>query len=192
MKIGVAEAAVSIHIVEALPDHPLLLQEALVRHQQVEVALKRRERGQLALASVGEGCPSARRKVGKGLELHLVLYHGAEVVVTEEDAELALPDGGGKLAEPMVGQLGGCGLQELLCHQPWGESGVGPGPGRPHPALGEQAARRQGGLLVTFAHQAGVTGLFAGDDLLHQLVVAQLAHSLHHLRALQGGEGPGG
>lgn len=39
VEVSVTEAAVTIHIVQALPHHPLLLQEALIRHQQVEVAL---------------------------------------------------------------------------------------------------------------------------------------------------------
>lgn len=38
---------------------------------------------------------------------------------------------------------------------------------------------------LTFGHQVGVAGVFAGDDLLHQLVVAELAHGLHHLGALR-------
>ena len=65
MKIGVAEAAVSVHVVQALPDHPLLLQEALVRHQQVEVALGRGEKGQLAPASVGGGS-AGLKEAGEG------------------------------------------------------------------------------------------------------------------------------
>lgn len=39
VELRVAEAAVAVHVVKALPHHALLLQEALVRHQQVQVAL---------------------------------------------------------------------------------------------------------------------------------------------------------
>lgn len=39
VELRVTEAAVAIHVVKALPHHALLLQEALVRHQQVQVAL---------------------------------------------------------------------------------------------------------------------------------------------------------
>lgn len=51
VEIGVAEATVPIHVVEAFPNHLLLLQEALVRHQQVKVALGRGEKGQWVPAS---------------------------------------------------------------------------------------------------------------------------------------------
>lgn len=71
-----------------------------------------------------------------------MLYHGAEVVVAEEDAELALLDGSRELAQPVVGQLGGRGLQELLRHQPWGEIGVGQGTETPP---GTPGSRRVGG-----------------------------------------------
>lgn len=57
VEVGVTKAAVPIHAVQALPHHPLLVQEALVRHQQVKVALGRRDRGQSALAGV-RGCPA--------------------------------------------------------------------------------------------------------------------------------------
>lgn len=74
-----------------------------------------------------------------------MLYHGAEVVVAEEDAELALPDGPRELAQPMVGELGGCGLQELLCHQPWGgDRGWQWGWGTQHPP--RDPSRAGGGL----------------------------------------------
>ena len=43
----------------------------------------------------------------------------AEVVVPEEDRQLALLDGGAELTEAVVRQLGGRGLQELLRHQAW-------------------------------------------------------------------------
>lgn len=61
VEIGVTEAAVPIHAVQALPHHPLLVQEALVCHQQVEVALETRDRGQSALAGVlgGSAGPGA-------------------------------------------------------------------------------------------------------------------------------------
>lgn len=68
-----------------------------------------------------------------GSRPHLVLYHSAEVVVAEEDAQLLLLHGGRQLAQPVVRELGGRGLQELLSNQPWGGGGgnVRAGPGRP-------------------------------------------------------------
>lgn len=62
-----------------------------------------------------------------------MLDHGAEVVVAEEDAELALAGPGRELAQPVEGQLRRRGLQELLGHQPCGDSGAVAGlagPGR--------------------------------------------------------------
>lgn len=47
---------------------------------------------------------------------HLVFGHGTEVVVPEEDAELPLLDSGGKLTQAVVGQLGGCAVEELFRH----------------------------------------------------------------------------
>lgn len=51
VELGVTEAAVPIHAVQALPHHPLLLQEALVCHQQVKVALG--EEGQGTVSADG-------------------------------------------------------------------------------------------------------------------------------------------
>lgn len=59
---------------------------------------------------------------------YLVLNHGAEMVVPEEDAQLPFRDGGRELAQAVVGELGSRGLQELLCYQAWGW-GVGGGGG---------------------------------------------------------------
>lgn len=50
---------------------------------------------------------------------HLELDHGAEVVVPEEDAELALLHGGRQLTEAVVRQLSGRVAQELLGHDAW-------------------------------------------------------------------------
>lgn len=50
---------------------------------------------------------------------HLELDHGAEVVVPEEDAELALLHGGRELTEAVVRQLSGRVVQELLGHDAW-------------------------------------------------------------------------
>lgn len=67
---------------------------------------------------------------------------------------------------------------------PAGTAGTaGPWRGWPCPAVPPGIAGGTRG--VTFAHQAGVAGLFAGDDLLHQLVVAEPAHGLDLLRALR-------
>lgn len=41
-EIGITEVPVSLHVVKRFPDQTLLLQEALVRHQQVQVTLRRR------------------------------------------------------------------------------------------------------------------------------------------------------
>lgn len=46
-----------------------------------------------------------------------MLSHSAEVVVSEEDTELALLGGRRQLAQAVVGQLGRSGLQELLGDQ---------------------------------------------------------------------------
>ena len=58
--------------------------------------------------------------------LYLVLDHGAEVVVPEEDTELPLLHGGRELTEAVVRELGRRAAQELLRHQAWGVRG-GPG-----------------------------------------------------------------
>lgn len=49
-----------------------------------------------------------------------MLSHGAKVVVPEKDAKFALLGSRGELAQPVVGQLGGGGLQELLGNQACG------------------------------------------------------------------------
>lgn len=54
---------------------------------------------------------------------HLELDHGAEVVVPEEDAELALLHGGRELTQAVVRQLSGRVVQELLGHDAWRETG---------------------------------------------------------------------
>ena len=64
--------------------------------------------------------------------VHLEFGHGAEVVVPEEDAELALLHGGRELAQAMVGQLGGCAVQELLRDEAWGHRGVTQGSQKAH------------------------------------------------------------
>lgn len=50
---------------------------------------------------------------------YLELDHGAEVVVPEEDAELALLHGGRELTQAVVRQLSGRVVQELLGHDAW-------------------------------------------------------------------------
>lgn len=55
--------------------------------------------------------------------LYLELDHGAEVVVPEEDAELALLHGGRELTQAVVRQLSGRVVQELLGHDAWHERG---------------------------------------------------------------------
>lgn len=50
---------------------------------------------------------------------YLELDHGAEVVVPEEDAELALLHGGRELTQAVVRQLSGRVVQELLSHDAW-------------------------------------------------------------------------
>lgn len=54
---------------------------------------------------------------------HLELDHGAEVVVPEEDAELAFLHGGRELTQAVVGQLSGRVVQELLGHDAWHQKG---------------------------------------------------------------------
>lgn len=39
-EIGVAEVSIALDVMKRLPDHRLLLQEALIRHQQVQVPLR--------------------------------------------------------------------------------------------------------------------------------------------------------
>ena len=56
---------------------------------------------------------------------YLVFYHGAEVVVPEEHAQLPLLHGGRQLTEAVVCELGGRAAQELLRHHAWGVRGGG-------------------------------------------------------------------
>lgn len=46
--------------------------------------------------------------------------------------------------------------------------------------------RRREGRAVTFCHKVGVARVFAGDNLLYQLVVTQLPNCAHSLRTLRG------
>lgn len=43
-EVGVAKVAISFHVVKRLPHQALLAEEALVRHQQVQVALRQTPR----------------------------------------------------------------------------------------------------------------------------------------------------
>lgn len=52
---------------------------------------------------------------------HLELDHGAEVVVPEEDAQLALLHGRRELTQAVVRQLSGRVVEELLGHDAWHE-----------------------------------------------------------------------
>lgn len=65
-EVGIAEISVSLHVVKRLPDQPLLLQEALVRHQQVQVTLQR-----TALLTTAEG--TGRRACESGATLCLIM-----------------------------------------------------------------------------------------------------------------------
>ena len=60
----------------------------------------------------------AERQTGRETDRpHLVFDHGAEVVVPEEDGQLALLGRGVELTQAVIGQLGCRGFQELLRHQ---------------------------------------------------------------------------
>ena len=74
VEVLVHEDGVALHAVQALPHHVPLVQEALVRDQQVEHAA--------------------------------LLHHRGEVVVAEEDRQLALFQSCGELSQAVVGQLG--------------------------------------------------------------------------------------
>lgn len=109
-EIGVAEVSVPLDVMKRLPDHRLFLQEALIRHQQVQVPLREETAAlpppPLCLVMVLQCVPP-----------HLVFDHGAEVVVPEEHGDLALSGRGIELTQAMIRQLSRCGLQKLLRHQ---------------------------------------------------------------------------
>lgn len=49
----------------------------------------------------------------------------------------------------------------------------------------KEEKRQEGGVVLTFPRQLTVVRLFAGNDLLHQLVVAAVAHCLDDVSHLE-------
>lgn len=84
-EVRVAEVSISFDVVKRLPDDALLLQEALIRHQEVQVAL-REDRGSISNTHRGFDPDPA----GNCVRRHLVFDHRTEVVVSEEHGDLAL------------------------------------------------------------------------------------------------------
>lgn len=58
-EVGVAEVSVSFNVVKRLPNHALLLQEALVRHQEVQVSLRGEQ------TALGAATPERRRSAAR-------------------------------------------------------------------------------------------------------------------------------
>ena len=74
----------------------------------------------MTLGHTASSAPDRQEEGRAGEWRHLVFDHGTEVVVPEEDRDLALFGRGVELAQTVIGQLGGRGLQELLCYQTCG------------------------------------------------------------------------
>lgn len=182
VELGVTEAAVAIHAVQALPHHPLLLQEALVRHQQVKVALGRRDGGHNQPWWVFGGGLSG--VWGGTLCLIMVLKWLLRKKTPSS------PSRARAVSSHSPWKVSCDAVDSRNCSATSPEGTAGPWRGWGCPVVPPETPEEGGGGF-TFAHQAGVAGLFAGDDLLHQLVVAELAHGLDLLRALRGWQGKG-
>lgn len=127
-EVRVTEVSVPLDVMKRLPDQTLLLQEALIRHQQVQVTL----RDNKTLLTTATWTTDFACRHYSGMEnghlvcvcvcvwLHLVFDHGTEVVVSEEHGDFSLFGRRVELTQTVIRQLGRRRLQELLRHQTWG------------------------------------------------------------------------
>lgn len=115
-EVGVTEVSVALDVMKRLPDQTLLLQETLICHQQVQVTLRG---GMRAGVRQGIRVGQLENTLCHCVGFHLVLDHGAEVVVSEEHRDLSLFGCRVEFTQTVIRQLSRCRLQELLRHQTW-------------------------------------------------------------------------